>query len=474
VKVTNEKIEGSQAFLSIEMEPAEVEESLEEAYHRLVKKTDIPGFRRGKAPRAILERYLTKESLLEDALDNLLPKACKKAIEEQKLEAIASPSVEIAQTDPVIFKAIVPLRPTIKLGDYHSIQVIPEPVEVSEDDVNAIIDRLCHQHATWEPVERPVGFNDLVVLDIESNVEGKPFINRKGTQYQVLQNYSFPVSGFAEQLLGMGRNEAKEFRLQFPPDYPKGELAGKEAWFKVRVSEIKQERLPELNDGFAKEVDPDIETLDSLRKRIHDNLQLRAEEKARADFEERVVEAVAGVSQVEFPPVLVEVEIDRLFNQRLQRWQAAGGGLEEYFRSINKTAEELREELRPLATKRTTWSLVLGEVATAEKIEVSDSEVDAEIEDIVKDTEEAKKGEVKGFLNTPRSRESIKQTLTTRKTIQRLVEIAKGSNVRSLSHPSPAPASRNKGRRKAGKRGAKPRKTPVKESQRGLTKVKKV
>ena len=429
MKVTNEKIEDSQAFLSIEMEPAEVEESLEEAYHRLVKETDVPGFRRGKAPRAILERYLSRESLLEDALNNLLPKACKKAIEEQKLEAIASPSIEIAQTDPVIFKAIVPLRPTIKLGDYHHIQVTPEPVEVGEDDVSAIIERLRHQHAAWEPVERPVGFNDLVVLDIESNVEDKPFINRKGAQYQVVQNYSFPVPGFAEQLLGMERDGDKEFRLQLPSDYPKGELAGKEAWFKVRVVEIKQERLPELSDGFAKEVAPDIETLDSLRERIYGNLQLRAEEKARIDFEERVVEAVADVTQVEFPPVLVEMEIDRLFSQRLQRWQAAGGGLEEYLRSINKTEEELREELRPLATRRTVWSLVLGEVAKVEKIEVSGSEVDAEIESMVKDTDEAKKGELKGFLNTPQSRESIKQTLMTRKTIQRLVEIAKGSNM---------------------------------------------
>ena len=429
MKVTNEKIENSQAFLSIEMEPAEVEESLEESYHRLLKKTDVPGFRRGRAPRVILERYLGRESLLEDALDNLLPKACKKAIEEQKLEAIASPSIEIAQTDPVIFKAIVPLRPTIKLGDYHQIQVTPQPVEVSEGDVSAIIERLRHQHATWEPVERPVGFNDLVVLDIQSSVEDKSFINRKGAQYQVVQNYPFPVPGFAEQLLGMGRDEGKEFRLQLPPDYPKGELAGKEAWFKVRVVEIKQERLPELNDGFAKEVDPDIETLGSLRERIYGNLRLRADEKARLDFEERVVDAVADVTRVEFPPVLVETEIDRLLSQRLQRWQAAGGGLEEYFRSINKTEEELRKELRPLATKRTICSLVLGEVAKAEKIEVSDSEIDAEIKDMTKDTDEAKKDELKGLLNTPQSRDSIKQTLMTRKTVQRLVEIAKGSNI---------------------------------------------
>lgn len=429
MKVTNEKIEDSQVFLSIEMEPAEVEESLEESYHRLVKKTDIPGFRRGKAPRAILERYLSKESLFEDALSNLLPKACEKAIKEQKLEAIAQPHIEVAQTDPVVFKAVVSLRPTVKLGDYHHIQVTLEPVEVNKDDVSAIIERLRHQHAAWEPVERPVGFNDLVVLDIESNIEDKPFINQEGAQYQVVQNYSFPVPGFAEQLLGMGRDEEKEFQLQFPPDYPKGELAGKEASFKVRVVEIKQEVLPELNDELAKEIDPNFETLDSLREQVLADLKLRADEKARIDFEEQVTEAVVDITQVEFPPILVEMEVDRLLNQRLQRWQTGGSNLEEYLRTINKTEEEIREELRPLATKRTIWSLVLGEIAKKEKVKVSDSAINTEIENMTKDTDEGKKDELKGFLNTPQARESIKQMLMTRKTIQRLVEIAKGSNM---------------------------------------------
>ncbi len=429
MKVTNEKIEDSQVFLSIEMEPAEVEESLEESYHRLVKKTDVPGFRRGKAPRAILERYLSKESLFEDALSNLLPKACEKAIKEQKLEAIAQPHIEVAQTDPVIFKAVVSLRPTVKLGDYHHIQVTAEPVKVNEDDVSAIIERLRHQHAAWEPVERPVGFNDLAVLDIKSNIEDKPFINQEGAQYQVVQNYSFPVPGFAEQLLGMGRDEEKEFQLPFPLDYPKGELAGKEASFKVRVVEIKQERLPELNDEFAKEIDPNFETLDSLREQVLADLRLRAEEKARIDFEEQVTEAVVDITQVEFPPILVEMEVDRLLNQRLQRWQTGGSNLEEYLRTINKTEEEIREELRPLATKRTIWSLVLGEIAKKEKVKVSDSAINTEIENMTKDTDEGKKDELKGFLNTPQARESIKQTLMTRKTIQRLVEIAKGSNM---------------------------------------------
>ncbi len=257
MKITNEKIENSQAFLTIEMEPAEVEESLEMSYHRLVKKANIPGFRKGKAPRAILERYIGRESLFEDALNDLLYQAYEKAIKEQAIEAIAQPQIEIAQTDPVVFKAIVPLKPKVKLGDYQHIQVTPQPVEVTENDVNDVIEQLRHQHATWEPVERPVDFGDMVVFNIWSSVEDKPFINQKGVQYQPLHDSSFPLPGFAEQLIGMKRDEEKEFKLQIPADYSRSELAGKEPSFRVRVTEIKQEILPELKDEFAGEIDPD-------------------------------------------------------------------------------------------------------------------------------------------------------------------------------------------------------------------------
>jgi len=425
VKVTNEKTENRQAFLTIEMEPAEVEASLAKSYHRLVKKTNIPGFRKGKAPRAVLERYIGKERLLEDALNNLLPEAYEKAIKEQKIEAIAQPQIEIAQTDPLVFKATVPLTPAVELGDYHHIQVAPEPVELTEDNVNAVIEQLRHQQATWEPVERPVEFGDLVVLDIDSNIEDKPFINRKAVQYQVLGDLPFPAPGFAEQLLGMKRGEEKEFKLQFPSDFSRGELAGKEPSFKVKITEIKQERLPELDDEFARGVSPDYKTLDSLRERVSAELKLRAEEKARIEFEEKVIEAVVNLAKLEFPPILVEHEIDRLLNQRLQRIDQ---GLEEYLSSINKTKEELREELRPLATKRVTGSLVLAKVAEEEKIEVSASEVDAEIENMVKNSAD-NKDELQKLLSTPQSRESIEQALITRKTVQHLVEIAEGSNM---------------------------------------------
>jgi trigger factor len=427
VKVTREKTENSQVFLTIEMEPAEVEESLDKSYYRLVKKTNIPGFRKGKAPRDILERYLGKECLLDNALDNLLPEAYEKAIKEQEIEAIARPHVEIAQTDPVVFKVTVPLKPTIKLGDYHHIKVTPEPVDVTEDDVNDAIEQLRHQEASWEPVERPVEFDDLVVFDIESDIEDKPFINRKGIQYQVVHDLPFPAPGFAEQLLGMKGNEDKEFKLQFPLDFSNAELAGKEPSFKVRITEIKQEILPELDDKFAGGLNPDFKTLDLLREHVSADLKLRAEEKARVDFEERVIEAVVDIAELEFPPVLVEMEIDLLFNQRLQRLQVGKEGLEEYLRGINKTEEELREELRPLATRRVTRSLVLGRVAEEEKIEVTDSEIEAEIENMTKGAA-AKKDELQKFLNRPQSKESIRQLLTPRKTIQQLVEIAKGSN----------------------------------------------
>ena len=423
MKVTKEKTENSQVFLSIEMEPAEVEESLEMSYYRLVKKTDIPGFRKGKAPRAILERYIGKESLFEEALNNLAPQAYEKAIKEQEIEAIAQPQIEITQTDPVVFKAIVPLKPRVKLGDYQHIQVTPQPVEVTENDVSDVIEQLRHRHATWEPVERPVDFGDLVVLDIESSIEDKPFINQKGAQYQVLHALPFPVPGFAEQLAGMKRDEEKEFNLQFPSDYPRGELAGKEPWFKVKVTEIKKEILSELNDEFAREINPDFQTLDSLREQVSSDLKLRAEEKVRIDFEERVIDAVVDLTELEFPPILVEAEINRMLNQRFQRGDQE---LEEYLRSINKTEEELREELRPLATKRITRSLVLGKVVEEEKIEVSDSEIHAEIGNIRKNATE-NKDELEKILNTPQARESIEQTLITRKTIQRLVEITKGS-----------------------------------------------
>jgi trigger factor len=425
VKVTREKTENSQAFLRIELEPAELEESLEQSYHRLAEKANIPGFRKGKAPRAVLERYLGRDSLLDDALKTLLPQAYEEALREQQIEVIASPSIEIVQTDPLVFTATVPLKPTIELGDYHQIRLAPEPVALTDDDVNTVMEQLRRQHGIWEPVERTADFDDLVTLDIESQIEDKPFINQQGVQYQILHNQPLPAPGFAEQLSGMGGGEEKEFTLQLPKDYPRAEVAGKEARFKVKVIEIKQLNLPKLDSEFARLVNPEFKTLASLRKRVAENLRLGAEQKAKEEFEERVIDAVVEISKVEFPPVLVDTEVAHLMDQQA-RWLQASGGLEEYLRQINKTGEELREELRPLATKRVTRSLVLEKVAEEEKIEVADAEIHAELEKLAQSATKNKE-EVKKFLDSPEAHSSVEQLLVRQKTIQRLVEIAGGS-----------------------------------------------
>ena len=425
MKVTKDKVENSQTFLTIEMEPAEVEESLEKAYHRLVEKTNVPGFRRGKAPRAMLERHIGKGSLMEEALNQLIPQACEDAIKEQNIEVFALPDVEITQTEPLIFKATVPLPPKIKLGDYQSLRMTPEVVKVTDENIDAVIERMRHQQATWEPVERETDFNDLVVFDIESTVEGKPYITQPGAQYQLLKDYPAPLPGFAEQMVGLGRDGEKEFKLPIPEDYLDSELAGKEASFKVKVSEVKQENLPELDDEFAKGIDPKFETLAVLKEQIADNLKLRAEEKSRLDFEERVVNAATEQAEVTFPPVLTEMEIDHLLDRQLRQWQERGQGLEEYLASVNKTETEVRDELRPAATTRVSRSLVLNEISKAEKIEVSEAEIDAEVEETAKGVAEARQAEFKQMLNTPQSRDSIKQYLTRQKTVDRLVAIAK-------------------------------------------------
>lgn len=421
MKVTNEKTENSQIYLTIEMEAAEVEEGLEKSYHRLVQRAKVPGFRKGKAPRAIFERHFGRESLLEEAIEKLVPEAYEKAIKEQAIEPIARPQIEVTQTEPLVFKAIVPLKPKVKLGDYHNIRLTPESVSVSDDDVNTVIEGLRHRHATWEPVDRPVELGDSVVMDIWSNTDGQPFINQKGLQYQVLKDVPFP--GFGDQIVGMKKDEEKEFKLQLPADYPRSELAGKEPQFKVRVNEIKQEILPELNDDFAKQVNPEVKDLAELREKILADLKARAEERARIEFEEKVIDAVVAQAQVEFPPVLVETELHRLIDQRFRGEQE----LEEYLKSINKTEEQLHEELHPIATQRVTRSLVLGQVVEDEKIEVSQAEIDADAKRLVDGTTENNKDKMEKFLATPEARESMEQSLLTRKTIERLVDIAHGS-----------------------------------------------
>lgn len=429
MKVTREKIEDRQVFLTIEMEPSEVAPYVEESFKRLAHRVNIPGFRKGKAPRAVLERYLRKEAVLEDSLDRLLPKAYEQALKEQDIKAFDQPQIEVTQTEPVIFKATVPLPPEVKPGDYHSIRATPEVVNVTDEQIDSVVERLRHRQGSWELVERPIEFGDRAKLNIDSTVEGKPFITDEGADYIIVRDSTFPAPGFAEQLVGMKKDEEKEVKLPLAADYPRKEIAGKEVTFEVKVLEIKHEVLPELNDDFAKKVDAKKETLEALRVEIADELKKAEEERIKRDFEEQVIEAVVGVSQLEFPPILLEAEVERLIEDQARRLELQGIRLEDYLKRINKTPEQLHEELHPVAHKRVTQTLVLEKIAETEKVEVSEAELDAEIQEMLKTTTSENREKIQEALNTPRSRESLKRSLVIRKTVQRLVEIAKSPPV---------------------------------------------
>ncbi|MDD5287554.1 MAG: trigger factor [Dehalococcoidales bacterium] len=423
MKVTNEKTENRQAYLTIEVEPSEVETATEATYRKLVKKVNIPGFRKGKAPRATFERHIGKHELFHEMLDDMVPDVYKKAIAEQKLEPIAEPQIELEKEDPVILKAVVPLKPVVNLGDYKTIELKPQAAEVTEEMVNAVVEQLRHQHATWEPAERAVEFNDLVTIDVESTMKGEPFVNQKGAQYQVAKESISPAPGFAEQLVEMKKDEEKEFKIQYPADYPQKEVQGNEAAFKVKVIEVKQEKLPEVNDDFAKQVGTDITSMEAMRQKITEDLKKRVEDRVKRDFEDKVIEAATAMSQVEYPPVLVDAEVDHSLERNLRFLQSTGQNIETYLKSIDKTIDQLREELRPTSVKRVAESLVVGKIAEQEKVEVTPAEIDAEIEEMVKNSS-GNKDELKKALQSQRNRESIEDTLIARKTIQKLTEIA--------------------------------------------------
>jgi len=412
--------------LEVEAEPDEVERSLEGAYRRLVGRAEVPGFRRGKAPREMLERYIGREAFLGEALERLIPQLLSQAIEEQGIEAIAQPEVKITQTDPVTFKATVPVRPTVELGEYLELSIAPEPVEVAEEEVTKVIEQLRYQHAPWEPVARPVKFGDMVTIDVAGSVEGKPLLDRKDLPFQVLQSLSFPVPGFAETLEGLEKGQDKEFSISLPDDYGASELAGKECHFKVRVSEIKEKKLPELNDEFAKSIGQGFETLGELTDSVTLNLRLISEGRARRRHEEKVIDAVVELSRVEFPPVLVEQEIDRLIAAQEKELEQNRMNLEDYLRSKSKSKEELRDELRPLASRQVTCSLVVNKVAEAEKITVTGEEIDEEVAMMVRGAGEQGE-EMRKLFQSEAARQSLERVLVGTKTVKRLVDIASGA-----------------------------------------------
>jgi trigger factor len=344
-----------------------------------------------------------------------------KAIDEQKIEAIDQPRIEITQLDPITFKATIPIRPTIELGDYKQVKMELDVAEVTDAQINGVIDQLRNGQAAWEPVDRETKWDDMLTMDVEASADGNDLGKEAGRQYQLLPESQVPAPGFAEQLVALKKGEQKSFTLSVPEDYGNQVFAGKDIAFKVLVSEIKEKHLPELNDEFAKAVGSD--SADKLKENVEADLKSRADYQAKAELEERIVEAVADQAQIEYPPVLTEREIDGMVDMQRNQLLQAQIQLDDYLKHINKTEQDFRKELEPTAIKKVRGGLVLAKVSEAENIEVSEEEIDAEADRMAPEDENEKKRFMEAFAN-PIARQSIMRSLSTKKTLQRLVDLA--------------------------------------------------
>jgi trigger factor len=426
VKTSTESTENRQVVIRVEVEPAEIDASLDHAYHHLVKEVAIPGFRKGKTPRAVLEQYVGREALRKEALEEMVPELCMKIIEEQKLEVVAQPQVEIVEEDPVVFKATFSLRPEIELGDYRGIRIERPAVEVGDREVDDFMQNLRERHGDWVPASRAVNFDDMLTIDVTQAEKGGETRKHEGQQVLVLKDSMLPLPGFSEHLVGMSAGEEKEFTLSFAEDYRMKELAGKEFEFMVKLDEVKEKHLPELDDEFVKSLGEGMDSIDALRKYAADGLKKVAEDRAEREHENKVLAAVVDSAvRLEYPPVFVEEEINRLMRDRDMAMRDRGG-LRAYMKALKKTEEQMREELRARAVEQVRHDLVLGKVAVEEKIVVEAAEVEADIENMIKNAGEGNDERLQELFGAPQARQVLENRMYARKALQRLVDIALG------------------------------------------------
>jgi trigger factor len=423
MKITSEKIENAQVKLNIEVDSSEVAKYMDKAYRELVAKVNVPGFRKGKTPRSVLEKHIGKDALMQEAIEQLVPDAYRKALEDENIEPIAQAEIDLVQMEPVIFNAIVPLKPEIKLGDYKTIRIDYEEPVVEDKIKDATMEQLRYQHSTLVPVERPADYGDMVIMDVEGDEHGNPIPLRKDLEYELIKDYQVPLPGFVDQIVGCTKGEEKAFTLSYPEDYEHKDLAGKEYKIKIKINEIKNRELPELDEEFAKTVGE--ENIEVLKEKINKDLQVRAEQQSNIEYEKKVIDKVAEISDVQYPPVIVQMEIDSVVNEESRNFQDGVVGLENYLSKLNKTMEEHKKELFPEADIKVRRALVLNEVTQAENIEVNDAELEAEIDRLAKQNEQQYE-EMKNFFSTPDAKNSIKQFLGRQKTMERLKQIARG------------------------------------------------
>lgn len=421
-----EKLEKNMAKLTVEVPAEQFEKALTTAFNKNKSRFNIPGFRKGKAPQAMVEKMYGVEVLYEDAINEALDATYGDAVTESELDVVSRPEIDVVQVEKgkeLIYTATVAVKPEVTLGEYKGIEVEKASAEVSDEDIEAELKKVQEQNSRLITVEdRAVEDGDQTVVDFEGFVDGTPFEGGKGEDYPLtIGSHSF-IDTFEEQLIGKNIGEECEVNVTFPEEYHAKELAGKPAVFKVTVKEIKRKELPELNDEFAGEVS-EFETLEEYKNDVKAKLSLTRQKEAATENENHVVDKVVENATMDIPEPMIDSQVNNMVNDYARRMQSQGLSLEQYMQFTGMTIDTLKEQMKPQAVKRIQTRLVLEAIVKAENITVSDEAVEKEIADMA-ESYKMEVAQIKEYMGE-NGIEQMKEDLAVQEAVDFLVAEAK-------------------------------------------------
>ena len=410
--------------LEITIEAEKFDEAIKKVYFKSAKYISIPGFRKGKAPIQIVEKYYGKEIFYEDAFNDIAPEAMEEAVKENNLEIVSRPDIDIVQIakgQDLIFTAVMQTKPEAELGKYKGIEIEKIEYNVSDDDINHELGHMQEHNSRMITVEdRPVESGDIETIDFEGFVDGEAFEGGKAEGHELEIGSNTFIPGFEDQIIGMKIDEEKDINVKFPDEYFSKDLAGKDATFKVKVHEIKKKELPKLDDEFAKDVS-EFDTLAELKESIKEKQQKQNDDRAKYETEDAVIKAVCEDMKVEIPSGMIETEIENMVKDVEQRLSYQGLKLEQYLQMIGKTMEDMKKEYEPQAMESIKSRLALEAVIKKENIDVTDEQIEDKLKEMAKNYGKENDEE---FLKNENVRNYLKEGLKSEKAIEFLIENA--------------------------------------------------
>ena len=411
--------------LEITIEAKKFDETMKKIYFKTAKYFNIPGFRKGKAPMNIVERYYGTEIFYEDTFNEIAQETLEKAVEENELDVVSRPDIEVTQIgkgQDLIYTAVLQTKPEAKLGKYKGIEIKKIEYNVEEKDIEHELEHMQEHNSRLISIDdRPVEDGDITIIDFEGFVDGKTFEGGKAENYELTIGSKTFIPGFEDQIIGMKIDEEKDINVAFPKEYFSKELAGKDATFKVKLHEIKKKELPKLDDEFAKDVS-EFDTLEELKKSIKEKLEEDAKQRQKYETEEAVVKEVTENIEVDVPSGMIETEVENMIKDIETRLSYQGLKLEQYLQMLNKTEDEMKKEYEPQALEAVKTRLMIEAVIKAEKIEANIEEVDEKIKEMAKNYGKENDEE---FIQNENVRKYIEEGIKSEKALEFLVKNAK-------------------------------------------------